>query len=47
MFLNEGDKANKRRGIEIRTTCGGEKQEKKKEEEKCMDEMKAEKGEII
>ena len=29
-YLNEGDKANKRRGIEIRTTCGGEKQEKKK-----------------
>ena len=28
--LNEGDKENKRRGIETRTTCGGEKQEEKK-----------------
>ena len=44
-FLNEGDKTNKRRGIEIRTTCGVEKQEKKKK--KRMDEMKTEKGEII
>ena len=34
-FLNEGE--NKRRGIEIRTTCV---------KKKCMDEMKAEKGEI-
>ena len=48
-FLNEEEKENKRRGIEIRTTCGGEKQEKKnkKRKEKRMDEMKAEKGEII
>ena len=45
MFLNEGDKENKRRGIEIRTTCGGEKQERKKK--KRMNEMKADKGEII
>ena len=29
-FLNKGEKKNKRRGIEIRTTCGGEKQEIKK-----------------
>ena len=35
-FLNEGE--NKRRGIEIRTTCVKKK--------KRMDEMKAEKGEI-
>ena len=41
--MNEGDKTNKRMGIEIRTTCGGEKKRK----EKRMDEMKAEKGEII
>ena len=40
MFLNEGDKENKRRGIEIRTMCG-------KKKKKRMDEMKAEKGEII
>ena len=38
-FLNEGE--NKRRGIEIRTMCG------KKKKKKRMDEMKAEKGEII
>ena len=43
--MNEGDNANKRRGIEIRTTCGGEKQERKKK--KRMNEMKADKGEII
>ena len=43
-YLNEGDKANKRRGIEIRIMCGGETNKKKK---KHMDEMKAEKGEII
>ena len=36
-FLNEGE--NKRRGIEIRTTCV-------KKKKKRMDEMKAEKGEI-
>ena len=40
-FLKEGE--NKRRGIEIRTTYVEEKKKKKK----CMDEMKAEKGEII
>ena len=43
-FLNEEEKENKRRGIEIRTTCVEEKKKKKK---KRMDEMKAEKGEII
>ena len=42
-FLNEKEKENKRRGIEIRTTCVEEKKKKKKR----MDEMKAEKGEII
>ena len=42
-FLNEEEKENKRRGIEIRTTYVEEKKKKKK----CMDEMKAEKGEII
>ena len=40
-FLNEEDKENKRRGIEIRTTCVEEKKKKR------MDEMMAEKGEII
>ena len=44
MFLNEGDKENKRRGIEIRTTCMEEKKKKKK---KRMDEIKVEKGEIV
>ena len=44
--MNEGDKANKRRGIEIRTMCVEEKK-KKKRKKKRMDEMKAEKGEII
>ena len=43
-FLNEEDKENKRRGMEIRTTCVEEKKKKKK---KRMDEMKAEKEEII
>ena len=33
-FLNKEEKENKRRGIEIRTTCEGEKQEKKKEKKK-------------
>ena len=47
MFLNEEE--NKRRGIEIRTTCVEEKKKKKKEKkrkEKRTDEMKVEKGEI-
>ena len=44
-FLNEEDKENKRRGMEIRTTCVEEKKKEKKK--KRMDEMKAEKGEII
>ena len=39
-FLNEEEKENKRRGIEIRTTCVEEKK-KKKRKEKRMDEMKA------
>ena len=42
--MNEEDKENKRRGVEIRTTCV---EEKKKEKKKRIDEMKAEKGEII
>ena len=42
-FLNEEEKENKRRGIEIRTKYVEEKKKKKK----CMDEMKVEKGEII
>ena len=41
MFLNEEDKENKRRGIEIRTTCGGGKK-KKQQQQQRMDEMKAE-----
>ena len=45
-FLNDEEKENKRRGIEIRTMCVEEKK-KKKRKEKRMDEMKAEKGEII
>ena len=45
MFLNEEDKENKRRGIEIRTTCMEEKKKKKKN--KRMDEIKVEKGEIV
>ena len=44
-FLNEEEKENKRRGIEIGTTCVEEKK-KKKRKEKRMDEMKAKKGEI-
>ena len=46
MFLNDEEKENKRREIEIRTMCVEEKK-KKKRKEKRMDEMKAEKGEII
>ena len=45
-FLNEEEKENKRTGIEIGTTCVEEKK-KKKIKEKHMDEMKAEKGDII
>ena len=45
-FLNEEEKENKRRGIEIGTMCVEEKK-KKKRKEKHIDEMKAEKGEII
>ena len=45
-FLNEEEKENKRRGIEIRTTCVDEKKKKKKKE-KRMDEIKSKKGEII
>ena len=45
-FLNDEEKENKRRGIEIRTMCLEEKK-KKKRKEKRMDEIKAEKGEII
>ena len=45
-FLNDEEKENKRRGIEIRTMCVEEKK-KKKRKEKRMDEMKVEKGEII
>ena len=42
--MNEEDKENKRRGIEIRTTCMEDKKKKKK---KRMDEIKVEKGEIV
>ena len=45
-FLNEEEKENKRRGIEIGTTCVEEKK-KKKRKEKRMNEMKVEKEEII
>ena len=38
-FLNKKEKENKRRGIEIRTTCVEEKNKMKKKK-KRMDEMK-------
>ena len=44
--MNEEEKENKRTGIEIGTTCVEEKK-KTKRKEKHIDEMKAEKGEII
>ena len=43
-FLNEEDKENKRKEMEIRTTCVRKKKKKKKR--KTYDEMKAKKGEI-
>ena len=42
-FLNEEDKENKRKEMEIRTTCVRKKRKKKR---KTYDEMKAKKGEI-
>ena len=49
MFLKEGEKENKRGGVDIGQRVWGEKKkkQKRKEEMKHMDEMKWEKGEII
>ena len=45
--LNEGEKENKRRGVEIVDTCVEEKNKKKKKKMKRMAESEMKKGKII
>ena len=49
MTENEGEKENKRRGVEIVDTCAAEKNKKKKKEKemKRMAESEMKKGKII